>query len=83
MTYDYRPKGVCSQRMRFEIEDGIVKNLTVDGGCNGNLKGICSLVEGMPAEDVIKKLEGIRCGMRPSSCPDQLAKAVKAALEQK
>lgn len=81
MTYEYRPKGVCSQRMRFEIEDGIVKNLAVDGGCNGNLKGICSLVEGMPAEEVIKRLEGIRCGMRPSSCPDQLARAIKQATE--
>lgn len=83
MTYEYRPKGVCSQRMRFEIEDGILKNLTVDGGCNGNLQGISSLVEGMPVEEVIKRLEGIRCGRRPSSCPDQLAQAVKAALEQK
>lgn len=83
MTYEYRPKGVCSQRMRFEIEDGILKNLTVEGGCNGNLQGISALVEGMPAEEVIKRLEGIRCGRRPSSCPDQLAQAVKAAMEQK
>ena len=83
MTYEYRPKGVCSQRMRFEIEDGILTSLTVEGGCNGNLQGISALVEGMPAEEVIKRLEGIRCGRRPSSCPDQLAQAVKAAMEQK
>ncbi len=83
MTYEYRPKGVCSQRMHFEIEDGILTSLTVDGGCNGNLQGISALVEGMPAEEVIKKLEGIRCGRRPSSCPDQLAQALKSVLEQK
>ena len=83
MTYEYRPKGVCSQRMRFEIEDGILTSLTVEGGCNGNLQGLSALVEGMPAEEVIKRLEGIRCGRRPSSCPDQLAQAVKAAMEQK
>ncbi len=83
MTYEYRPKGVCSQRMRFEIEDGIVKSLIVDGGCNGNLQGISSLVVGMPADEVVKRLSGIRCGRRPSSCPDQLAQAIKQALADK
>lgn len=79
MTYEYSPRGVCSQRMVFDIENGIVKNLKVIGGCNGNLQGISKLVEGLPADEVIRRLEGIRCGMKPTSCPDQLAQALKAA----
>lgn len=76
----YRTSGTCSQMINFDLEDGIVKNVSFMGGCNGNLQGIGSLVEGMKAEDVIEKLKGIRCGMRPTSCPDQLAKALEAAI---
>ena len=79
MTIEYKPRGVCSQLMRVSVEDGIVQDVQVIGGCNGNLKGIMSLVKGMRAEDVVEKLEGIRCGMKPTSCPDQLAQALKSA----
>ena len=74
---EYRPKGVCSQKITFDVEDGIVKNVKFLGGCNGNLQGIASLVEGMPVEEVIEKLEGIKCGYKDTSCPDQLAKALE------
>ena len=80
MTIEYKPRGVCSQLMRVSVEDGIVQDVQVIGGCNGNLKGIMSLVKGMRAEDVVEKLEGIRCGMKPTSCPDQMAQALKTAL---
>lgn len=80
MQYEYKTKGTCSQKIFFDIEDGIVKNVQFLGGCNGNLKGIGSLVEGMKAEDVIARLEGTKCGMKSTSCPDQLAKALKEAL---
>ena len=77
ITYTYRPKGVCSQLMTITVEDGVVLNLDVLGGCNGNLKGIGSLIAGMPVDEVIAHLEGIRCGYKDTSCPDQLAKALK------
>ena len=77
MQYEYKTKGTCSQRILFEIEEGKVKNVQFLGGCNGNLKGIAALVEGMDAEEVISRVEGIRCGMKGTSCPDQLAKALK------
>ena len=80
MQFEYRTKGTCSQRIFFEIEDGILHNVQFLGGCNGNLKGIGSLVEGMPAQNVAERLEGTTCGMKPTSCPDQLAKAIKEAL---
>ena len=83
MQYEYKTKGTCSQRIFFEIEDGILKNVQFLGGCNGNLKGICSLVEGMAVSDVIARTEGICCGMKSTSCPDQLATALKQALNQK
>ena len=82
MKFTYRPRGVCSQLMEIEIEDGVLKSLSVMGGCDGNLKGIARLVEGMPVEEVIRRLEGVRCGRKPTSCPDQLAKALKLSLEQ-
>lgn len=82
MKYSYRTMGTCSSRIDFELEDGILKNVQFTGGCNGNLKGIASLVEGMKAEDVIKKLEGTKCGFKQTSCPDQLANALKAALQE-
>ena len=76
MTYEYFPHGVCSRRMILDIEDGIVKELIVEGGCNGNLQGISSLVKGMKVDDVIERLSGIRCGSKPTSCPAQLAEAL-------
>ncbi|MDO4813094.1 MAG: TIGR03905 family TSCPD domain-containing protein [Eubacteriales bacterium] len=81
MTYTYYPQGTCSKVMNVEIEDGIVKELEVIGGCSGNLQGISRLVEGMPAEDAIARLRGIRCGFKPTSCPDQLSIALEKALE--
>lgn len=83
MKFSYRPRGVCSQLMEIETENGIVKSLSVMGGCDGNLKGIAKLVEGMEVEEVICRLEGVRCGRKNTSCPDQLAKALKLSLEQK
>lgn len=80
MHYEYKTKGTCSQKISFEIEDGILKDVQFLGGCNGNLKGIGSLVEGMPVEQVIQRLEGTTCGWKNTSCPDQLAKALKEAL---
>ena len=79
MQYEYKTKGTCSQRILFEIEDGKVKNVQFIGGCNGNLKGIGALVEGMNVDDVIAKVQGIQCGMKSTSCPDQLAQALLAA----
>ena len=81
MTIDFRPRGVCSQRMTVEIEDGIIRSLRIMGGCSGNLQGISRLVEGMEAEEAIKRLEGIRCGFKPTSCPDQRAQALNQARE--
>lgn len=81
MQFEYRTKGTCSQRIIFEIEDDVLKNVQFLGGCNGNLKGISSLVEGMNVDEVIAKVEGIQCGFKSTSCPDQLAKALKEAKE--
>ena len=80
MTINYKTQGTCSREMIIEVEDGIVKSFTAIGGCNGNLKGISKLVEGMKVEDVIARCEGVTCGPRPTSCPDQLAQALKTAL---
>ncbi len=80
MQFEYTTRGTCSRQILFEIEDGIVKNVQFIGGCNGNLKGISALVEGFPADEVIAKIEGIQCGGKPTSCPDQLAQALKQAI---
>ena len=77
MQYEYKTKLTCSQRIFFDVENGKVTNVQFVGGCNGNLKGIAALVEGMDVEEVIRRVEGIRCGMKATSCPDQLAKALK------
>ena len=77
MTYTFRPKGVCSQLMEIDAEGSRITGLKVYGGCDGNLKGISKLINGMEIDDVIHALEGIRCGAKPTSCPDQLAKALK------
>lgn len=77
MTFTYTPQGVCSQQMTMEIDNGVIESLTVLGGCDGNLQGIASLVAGMEVEEAIRRLEGIRCGDKPTSCPDQLACALR------
>ena len=82
MTYTYKTQGTCSRKITFDLEDGIVKNVNFEGGCNGNLKGISALVEGRPAEEVITSVSGITCGFKSTSCPDQLAKALHEALNQ-
>ena len=82
MQFEYKTKGTCSQKIFFDVEDGKVKNVQFLGGCNGNLKGIGALVEDMNVDDVIARLEGTRCGMKSTSCPDQLAKALKEAKAQ-
>lgn len=76
--FQYTTHGVCSKAINFEVEDNKVKNVSYVGGCNGNLKGISSLVEGMDIDDVIARLEGTTCGAKKTSCPDQLAQALKA-----
>lgn len=81
MTYNYQPRGVCSRHISIDIEDDIIKNCTFVGGCNGNTQGICSLIKGMPVDEVISRLEGLNCNGRGTSCPDQLAKALKAYKE--
>ena len=78
-TISYRPRGVCSQKMEIDVEGGVIQAVRVLGGCSGNLKGISSLLRGMDVEEAISRLEGIRCGMKPTSCPDQLAQALKSA----
>lgn len=80
MTHSYKTRGTCARQIDFELENGIVKNVSFFGGCNGNLKGIGALVEGRPAEEVIATLKGIKCGFKPTSCPDQLAQAIEKAL---
>jgi len=80
MTHTFRPQGVCSQQMKVELdEQGIIQELQVMGGCHGNLQGIAALVEGMDAAEAIKRIKGIKCGMKPTSCPDQLARALEQA----
>ena len=76
----YTPSGVCSQGIDFELEDGIVKNVRFTGGCSGNTQGVAALIQGMPAKEAIKRLKGLRCGFKSTSCPDQLARALEAAL---
>ena len=81
MTLKYKTKGTCSSMMEVTVEDGIVLDVKITGGCNGNLQGISKLVVGMPAQDVIDRLKGIRCGYRNTSCPDQLAIALSKCIE--
>lgn len=81
MKYSYRTTGTCSSQIDVEVENGIVKDVHFTGGCNGNLQGISSLVKGMKEDDVIARLEGIRCGGKPTSCPDQLCKALREVMD--
>ena len=78
-TIQYVPQGVCSRKMEIDVENGVIQDVRVIGGCNGNLQGLSSLLKGMAVEDAISRMEGIRCGMKNSSCPDQLAQALKSA----
>ena len=78
----YYPSGVCSQMMEVEMDGDVLKDVVITGGCNGNLKGITSLVKGMKAEEIFEKLEGTTCGFRETSCPDQLCKAIRAAMHE-
>lgn len=84
MEYKIQPRGVCAKEMRVEVdEQGVVRELKVMGGCHGNLQGISALVKDMSAEEVVKRLSGIRCGFKNTSCPDQLAKGLEQVLAQK
>lgn len=75
---EYRPVGVCSQLIRVDVEDNVIKNAEFVGGCSGNTQGVARLVKGMQVEEAISRLEGIKCGFKSTSCPDQLAQALKA-----
>jgi uncharacterized protein (TIGR03905 family) len=82
MQYQYRTTGVCSRQITIDVEDGRVQDVSFIGGCNGNLQGIGALVKGMTIDEVIERLENIRCNGKPTSCPDQLAQALKMIKEQ-
>ena len=79
MHFEYKTKGTCSQMIFFDVEDGKIHNVSFMGGCNGNLQGISRLVEGMDIDEAISRIDGIHCGSKPTSCPDQLANALKKA----
>ncbi len=83
MDYSYQPQGVCSREIRFSLENGKLTNVNFVGGCPGNLLGISKLVEGQDASEIAKRLSGVRCGGKPTSCPDQLARAIQQALASK
>ncbi len=80
MKITYTPRGVCSKLFEIQVEDGVIQSVKVLGGCSGNLQGISSLLRGMPVQEAIARLEGIRCGMKSTSCPDQIAQALKTAV---
>ncbi len=82
MTYTYKTKGTCSSQIDLELEDGVIQSVAFTGGCTGNLHGISRLVQGMTAQDALDRLRGIRCGFKPTSCPDQLSYALEEALHQ-
>ena len=83
MTYTFYPQGVCSREMRVDVdEQGVIRGMEVSGGCSGNLQGISALVVGMDAQEAIKRLKGIHCGFKDTSCPDQLARNLEKALKK-
>lgn len=82
MEFTYKTKGVCSSKMVIDLDGDTIRSVQIVGGCNGNSKGICSLVQGMKADDVIARCKGIRCGLKSTSCPDQLARALVEAKQQ-
>lgn len=77
MKYSYKTQGTCSSQINLDVEDGVINSVEFFGGCNGNLQGIARLVQGMKCKEAIERLEGIKCGFKPTSCPDQLAQALK------
>ena len=81
--FTYKPKGVCSQLMQFEMDGDIIRSVKVQGGCNGNLKGICNILKNKTIDEVLEAFEGVTCGMRKTSCPDQIAQGLKAYRESK
>ena len=81
MTIQYTPRGVCSRAFTIQVEDGVIRSVQIMGGCDGNLKGISSLLLGMPVDEAVRRMEGIRCGNKPTSCPDQIAQALKTAQQ--
>lgn len=83
MQYEFIPRGVCSRRILVELEDNIIRSVRFEGGCNGNLQGISRLVAGMDVDEAISKLAGIRCGMKMTSCPDQLSQALRQAKAER
>ena len=82
MTYTYTPRGVCSRKMKVDVEDGVIRSVEIQGGCSGNLQGISRLIQGMPVEEAIRRMEGVKCGFKDTSCPDQLSIALKEAMKQ-
>ena len=82
MTYTYAPTGVCSSQIDLELEDDVIRSVAFTGGCNGNLQGISRQVTGMRAQEAIERLQGIQCGWKPTSCPDQLSTALTEALKE-
>ena len=80
MIYSYIPRGTCSRKMTVDVENDIIKDVKIEGGCSGNLQGITNLVRGMKVQDAIDKMKGIRCGFKSTSCPDQLAIALEQAI---
>ena len=80
MTFTYNPKGVCSRQFKIDVENGVVNSIVIVGGCSGNLQGLAALLKGMKVEDAIARMEGIRCGFKSTSCPDQIAQALKTVV---
>ena len=80
MNFTYNPKGVCSRQFKIDVENGVVNSIAIVGGCSGNLQGIAALLKGMKVEDAIARMEGIRCGFKSTSCPDQIAQALKTVV---
>ena len=80
MTFFFKPRGVCTREIKFDLDGDVVKNVHFTSGCNGNLKGISALVDGLTIDEITAKLEGIRCGFKSTSCPDQLVKAITRPL---
>ena len=83
MIYTYKPQGVCSYEMKIEVDGDTIKKVTIEGGCAGNTVGVSRLVEGMDIDEAIKRLKGIQCGYRGTSCPDQLARALEEIIKNK
>ena len=80
MTFDYIPKGVCARKFTIQVEDGVIQSVKAEGGCSGNLQGVAALLRGMTPEEAISRIAGIRCGMKKTSCPDQIAQALKGVI---